>query len=304
MSWNYFNKDYFLNLGYPEMKNGEKFLIPYYHLSQGSQYKIKVTCDEIYCTNINEVNYYDYCRLHKDFYSCKYHSQSYYQLKAKEMGFKLLSEYVDSKTSLDLICLKCGSYQTKKWSQLLKKSCKICSDNNRRLTIEHIIFEFQKVGYQLETKIYENYKNQKLYFFCDKGHYTYIKWNDFQQGCRCSECAKNRMIGENSPRWNSDLTDEERLYKRNSYEYNLWRMSVFYRDNYSCRCCGDSKGGNLIAHHIDNFSENKDLRLELDNGVTLCKECHEEFHWTYGYKNNDLSQLTEFVEDFWSELNQ
>ncbi|WP_407707344.1 hypothetical protein [Bacillus velezensis] len=37
--------------------------------------------------------------------------------------------------------------------------------------------------------------------------------------------------------------------------------------------------------------EHKDIRLEVDNGLTLCDSCHEHFHNTYGYTNNNYMQL-------------
>lgn len=64
---------------------------------------------------------------------------------------------------------------------------------------------------------------------------------------------------------------------RASAEYNEWRMSVFERDGYRCQICG-AVGGMLQAHHIKKFSQYPSLRLNVDNGVTLCRECHIMVH--------------------------
>ena len=75
---------------------------------------------------------------------------------------------------------------------------------------------------------------------------------------------------------------------RHCFEYIQWRESVFKRDNFTCRKCGDNKGGNLEADHIKTFSEIlkryniktlidaiKCKKLwEISNGMTLCKDCH------------------------------
>lgn len=70
--------------------------------------------------------------------------------------------------------------------------------------------------------------------------------------------------------------------KRNSPEYNEWRNSVFQRDNYTCKMCG-TKGGKLNAHHIELWSKNDDLRFSVDNGITLCVDCHKKLHKNGGY---------------------
>ena len=99
--------------------------------------------------------------------------------------------------------------------------------------------------------------------------------------------------GKNCHLWKGGITPENRRI-RTSLEYKLWRKSIFERDNYICQKC-DQLGGNLRAHHINNFADNKDLRLAIDNGIILCNECHKEFHRIYGKKNNTLEQLTEYI---------
>lgn len=109
---------------------------------------------------------------------------------------------------------------------------------------------------------------------------------------------KNPMFGitrENHPNWNKNLTDEERQKLRKSIEYTRFRRKVFKRDKHTCQKCGDNQGGNLNAHHIRNHSTHKELRYDVNNGITLCKKCHIEFHKKYGYKNNNENQIKEFL---------
>jgi len=63
---------------------------------------------------------------------------------------------------------------------------------------------------------------------------------------------------------------------RSSFEYNLWRSAIFTRDSFTCQECGNK--GYLIAHHIKPFSLFPKLRLDINNGITLCKKCHSTKH--------------------------
>jgi 5-methylcytosine-specific restriction endonuclease McrA len=85
------------------------------------------------------------------------------------------------------------------------------------------------------------------------------------------------------------------MKNRKFKEYEYWRLAVYERDNYTCQCCGDSKGGNLNAHHLDSHDWAKDKRLDLDNAITLCVNCHTDFHMTYGYGNNTKEQFEEYM---------
>lgn len=84
--------------------------------------------------------------------------------------------------------------------------------------------------------------------------------------------------GEKSPHWKGGVTPENRRI-RTSFEYKFWRTSVFERDNYACVWCGLKSGNGIAvilhADHIKPFAYFPELRLALDNGRTLCIECHK-----------------------------
>jgi len=92
--------------------------------------------------------------------------------------------------------------------------------------------------------------------------------------------------------WDGYIETENSLIRK-SILYQKWRLQVFERDGHTCQRCNEI-GGYLNAHHIENFSSIKDLRLFIGNGATLCKTCHEEFHETYTRKNNTKEQYEEF----------
>jgi len=103
-------------------------------------------------------------------------------------------------------------------------------------------------------------------------------------------------FGENHPMWKGGITPINKK-ERKLAAYKFWRKSVFERDNYTCRCCCKS-GGKLRAHHINNFADCPELRTVIENGITLCENCHKEFHKKCGTKNNVWEQLLQFIENY------
>jgi len=75
--------------------------------------------------------------------------------------------------------------------------------------------------------------------------------------------------------------------------YKEWRKKCLKRDNFTCQICG-KHGGKLQVHHVNNFAEFKELRYKTNNGITLCEDCHQEFHRIFGQRNNTKEQLEDF----------
>jgi len=91
--------------------------------------------------------------------------------------------------------------------------------------------------------------------------------------------TKSWIGGELNPNWKGGFNGVQNI--RWSPEYRIWRISVFKRDGFICQDCGcNATYKNPIhAHHIEYFSVNKDKMFSVDNGVTLCKSCHNKRHW-------------------------
>lgn len=87
--------------------------------------------------------------------------------------------------------------------------------------------------------------------------------------------------GEKSNFWKGGITPINKTI-RHSIEFRLWREAVFARDNWTCQKC-KKRGGRLHSHHIKSFANFPELRFAIDNGQTLCRECHKKIH---NYKIN------------------
>lgn len=83
------------------------------------------------------------------------------------------------------------------------------------------------------------------------------------------------------PNWRGGKTPLN-LRIRSSVQYKLWRQAIFERDNYTCQICG-VRGGELEAHHLVRLADRLDLAFAIDNGKTLCIECHKQTD-SYGKK--------------------
>lgn len=158
------------------------------------------------------------------------------------------------------------------------------------------------------------FKRGKHYYWncrCDCGNMAIVNSGKLINstrscGCLAKEMASAHFIkltkkqkGENHPRWNHRLSDEERMkrFLSNGKEYRMskWRRAVYDRDHYTCKKCGDATGHNLNAHHIYSRNTHPNLTYVSRNGITLCEPCHKKFHKIHGYGNNTKKQLTEFM---------
>ena len=106
------------------------------------------------------------------------------------------------------------------------------------------------------------------------------------------------LQGVSEEEWDGFIESVNSLIRK-SVEYQKWRKEVWERDNYTCQKCGTRNGRGkrvyLVAHHIQSFNKHPQFRMALENGITLCKKHHLEFHNRYGRGNNTKKQLNEYL---------
>lgn len=239
--------------------------------------------------------------------------------KCKELDYILITkkeEYKNAKkTPLYFICKKHKEYgiQQTTWSSFKYTSgCKYCGGEKISGILKEdgkIVYdEFIKLGYEPQFKP-EDYIGckTKLPYICPKHRDKGVQYKSYavlknKPTAGCKYCNADKHKGKNAYNWKGGISSkEERI--RKSVDYKDWRKSVFERDNYTCQCCGDKSGHNLEAHHIKNFSDNKDKRFDINNAITLCNKCHNpnqigSFHHMYGTHDNNREQLEEYIQKY------
>jgi 5-methylcytosine-specific restriction endonuclease McrA len=98
---------------------------------------------------------------------------------------------------------------------------------------------------------------------------------------------KGYSAGEKHHAWRGGITPINKKI-RTSGEYKLWRRAVIERDNYACIWCGNTE--HLEADHIKPFALFPELRFAIDNGRTLCRECHKKTD-NYGLNIKYMAQI-------------
>ena len=78
--------------------------------------------------------------------------------------------------------------------------------------------------------------------------------------------------GAKNGNWKGGLTALVKGIRR-SPELYQWRKSVLERDLFTCQDCGETN--NIAAHHIKSVIGFPRLIFNVDNGLTLCKDCHK-----------------------------
>jgi len=99
--------------------------------------------------------------------------------------------------------------------------------------------------------------------------------------------------GNRNPNWQGGIYPEN-LRARRTAEYRNWKMAVLERDGHKCIECGAIE--HLQVDHIKPFALFPELRTILDNGRTLCADCHRKTEtWGSVRSSNFISGKYTFV---------
>ena len=192
-----------------------------------------------------------------------------------------------------LICKECNKKRIKQYA--IKNS-------------EHIKQYQKKYFNKHKEKLSKNHKEYFQRTYVHKGYHVngfkkgHVPWHKGKTGIYSDETLEKMSKAKRGFRYcNRKGFFALRKVIRELFEYKQWRKAVFERDKYTCQNCSDSSGGNLEAHHkktlglllntflreYDQFSPIDDIETlarlamkwdpfwDINNGQTLCKECHK-----------------------------
>lgn len=194
-----------------------------------------------------------------------------------EIGYKIYTCYRD--------------FNENKSSFVFSSKNKYTIDNMRIFLDNNNMSHFKILSKEFKSS------HSKIKFYCEKHDYEFeATWNNLSKGKGCFYCGaekRNQYVMKNYHLIPEDIRIKKR-FRTKQGSYAIWRKSVFERDNYTCCNCG-KRGDILNAHHLNGYNWFEDGRLDINNGVTLCKKCHDNFHKIYGKGNNTEKQFIEFI---------
>lgn len=249
---------------------GDNLEVAIEHLAKGSAEKVDVKCD--YCGDIFKRKWLYYLKTHNiiDKDSCS----NCYNLKVQETNI-----------------IKYGKANPMHIEEFVEK--------NKQKMLEKYGVENVFMSEEIKEKI----KNTNLRKY---GETSFTKTEEYinktnktnlekygETNHMKTEKYRKMFSGENSPRWKGGIHDER--WDRLQPKYKEWRFSVFSRDGFICQKCKEHPNY-LEAHHIFNWKDNLELRYDVNNGISFCKECHSKFHSIYGKINNNLEQVNEYIQ--------
>lgn len=215
--------------------------------------------------------------------------------------------YKNNRTKVKIFCKKCKKiFEQTPGAHSNGEECKICAYEKQGKLSRKTILDFIKQAKEIHGDKYDyseviyNGCEKKIKIKCNICNNIFYPTpnNHLSKTSGCMRCAILNKTGENSATWNPNLTREEREFKRDVPENNIFIKTVLKRDNETCQITKKTDGI-LIVHHLNGYHWFKEGRFDPNNGITLSIEIHDLFHIIYGMRNNTFEQFEEFVESLY-----
>ena len=116
-------------------------------------------------------------------------------------------------------------------------------------------------------------KKERRIMYCSKSCGNIARWKNGTLSLPTQLKLSHNMTGKNNPNWRVGIYDSHRQERKN-FEAKRWREAVFEKDDYRCFGCGQCDA-QLDAHHKYPWAHYPRLRHDTNNGITLCRSCHD-----------------------------
>jgi Zn finger protein HypA/HybF involved in hydrogenase expression len=140
-----------------------------------------------------------------------------------------------------------------------------------------------------------------------KEYYSeYYNQNKDEHNARAIEWqSKNKDKASKSvKKWQENNVDKVREYDKLRKREQTKQRRLFvdeYKSNCTCKKCGENRTYVLDFHHVDPSQKSFDLgsatkygieklKLELEKCITLCRNCHSEFHYIKKEQNITIDE--------------
>jgi len=123
-----------------------------------------------------------------------------------------------------------------------------------------------------------------------------VKDKPYRRKRTCSKKCKDQLshIHRGEKHWNyTDGAISSKQRQRWWAKTKEWRQSVLNRNDRKCVRCRSEK--RLVAHHLNGWAKHPELRFDIDNGITLCHDCHWTFHRSTSHKNATKAMFEEWM---------
>lgn len=238
-------------------------------------------------------------------------------------GCKMLSEYKSANAELEISC-NCGAVRKTNFTNFKYSKNKICSLCAKKQTAQKRKFSFnavkefvEKTRCKLLSTEYKN-ANTPMLLQCRCGNKWNVDFNIFKRSkhkaCKvCSAAEGGKLLsGENSnffgkngklnANFNNKANKKKFAKKFRSPEYVTIREKILQRDNYTCKKCGfvakfKKEKNSLNVHHLFNKAQYPKWFFKIFNLLTLCGECHVNFHKAFGFRNNTPKQMKIYLKE-------
>lgn len=297
VTWAHPNRDNLIENGYRFTKYGDRVLIKPWHLARNSHERVLIRCPE--CNKERTRRWKEVldagrtccrgCTKHRNHKKRKGHKRltdrkGFIDLTGMRFGrlvvLELDREKTDAMTGTHAywLCLcDCGNYSSPNTQRLREGKTVSCGCYHKELV---------KNRSGAGANNWKGGPVAKSCEECGKDFFRPPSRVEFARFCsrKCHGIWQSRTnVGENNPSWNPKLTNEARLLGRKIPGYKSWRTAVYERDGYACQVCSMEKKERLNAHHLYDYSTYPELKLVVENGITMHESCHMEFHkWMGG----------------------